>query len=167
MKRTGHWPADEAETFLRESTVPVRLACRTPNDDLWMLSLWYEWVGGEDRPELCCATSAAADVVRFLRANDDVAFEISTNDPPYRGVRGRGTASIEPDEEKTLLRSLLERYLGGTENELGSFLLDDDREEVRIRITPTRLHSWDYSGRMRDVVADDANNESNGDANDK
>ncbi|SFR51411.1 pyridoxamine 5'-phosphate oxidase family protein [Halogeometricum limi] len=157
MKRTGPWSAADANEFLRESTVPVRLACRTPKDDLWMLSLWYVWVDGDadgERPELCCATGANADVVRFLRANDDVAFEVSTNDPPYRGVRGRGTATIEPDDEKALLRTLLERYLGGTDNELGGFLLSDDREEVRIRITPTRLHSWDYSERMRDVGAE-------------
>jgi nitroimidazol reductase NimA-like FMN-containing flavoprotein (pyridoxamine 5'-phosphate oxidase superfamily) len=155
VRRTGPWSADETATFLRESTVPVRLACRTPADRLWMLSLWYEWVEGDDGPELCCATSASADVVGFLRANDDVAFEVSTNDPPYRGVRGRGTATIEPDEEKTLLRTLLERYLGGTENELATFLLDADREEVRIRVTPARLHSWDYTDRMRDVSGSD------------
>jgi nitroimidazol reductase NimA-like FMN-containing flavoprotein (pyridoxamine 5'-phosphate oxidase superfamily) len=152
MRRTGPWSNEEAATFLESATVPVRLACRTPDGGLWMLSLWYEWVGG-DEPELCCATGADADVVRYLRANDEVAFEVSTNDPPYRGVRGRGTATIEPDEGKALLRSLLERYLGGTDNELGAFLLDDEREEVRIRISPERLHSWDFTDRMRDVTA--------------
>lgn len=154
MKRTGPWSVDETTRFLREATVPVRLACRTRDGGLWMLSLWYEWVDGDDGPELCCATGADADVVRYLRADGGVAFEVSTNDPPYRGVRGRGTATVEPDEGKTLLRNLLERYLGGTDNELGEFLLDDDREEVRIRISPERLHSWDFTDRMRDVTAE-------------
>lgn len=167
MKRTGPWSADETAAFLRESTAPVRLACRTPRDELWMLSLWYEWESGTDDagggpddaergPELRCATGADADVVGFLREHDDVAFEVSTNRPPYRGVRGRGRATIEPDEGKALLRRLLERYLGGTDSALAATLLDADREEVRIRIAPTRLHSWDYSDRMRDVSGDDA-----------
>ncbi|MDQ2056063.1 pyridoxamine 5'-phosphate oxidase family protein [Halobellus sp. H-GB7] len=102
-------------------------------------------------PELCCATSANADVVEYLRSDDAVAFEISTNHPPYRGVRGRGTATVEPDEEKALLTHLLDRYLGGTDNDLAGRLLAPEREEVRIRITPERLHSWDFSERMRDV----------------
>lgn len=161
MKRTGPWSASEAAAYLRETTVPVRLSCRTPDDHPWMLSLWYEWVERPDgTPELRCATGADADVVRYLRGDPEVAFEVSENDPPYCGVRGRGTATIEPDEDKTLLRSLLERYLGGTDNELGTKLLSADREEVRIRVTPERLHTWDFTERMRDVgERDDADDE--------
>ena len=107
-------------------------------------------------PELRCATSADAAVLEYLRHDSEVAFEVSTNHPPYKGVRGRGTASIEPDTDKRLLRALFERYLGGTDNDLGDFLLDPDREEVRIRITPERLHSWDFTERMADVSVVDA-----------
>ena len=45
------------------------------------------------------------------------------------------------------------RYLGGTDSALARRLLDADREEVRIRLDPTRAHTWDYSERMRDAVA--------------
>ncbi|WP_136589709.1 pyridoxamine 5'-phosphate oxidase family protein [Salinigranum halophilum] len=145
MKLTGTWNREDVDDFLT-TTVPIRLSCRTPADHLWMLSLWYLW---ED-DALWCATGADADVVRYLRANDEVAFEVSTNDPPYRGVRGRGHASIDADEEKTLLRRLLQRYLGGTDSALARRLLAPERDEVRIRVDPARLHSWDYSDRMQD-----------------
>ncbi|WP_136600792.1 pyridoxamine 5'-phosphate oxidase family protein [Salinigranum halophilum] len=145
MKLTGTWNREDVDDFLT-TTVPIRLSCRTPADHLWMLSLWYLW---ED-DALWCATGADADVVRYLRANDEVAFEVSTNDPPYRGVRGRGHASIDADEEKTLLRRLLRRYLGGTDSALARRLLAPERDEVRIRVDPARLHSWDYSDRMQD-----------------
>jgi len=161
MHVTGAWSAAEAGEFLTTTRVPVRLACHTPKGHLWMLSLWYLWTGGDapadiagcrsESPELCCATSANADVVEYLRHDDAVAFEISTNHPPYRGVRGRGTATVESDEDKALLTHLLERYLGGTDNDLAGRLLAPEREEVRIRIAPERLHSWDFSERMRDV----------------
>ncbi|MFK8214155.1 pyridoxamine 5'-phosphate oxidase family protein [Haloferax volcanii] len=144
---TGPWSRDRVDDFLAASTVPVRLSCHTPADDLWMLSLWYEW--DPEATELRCATSADADVVRFLRARDDVAFEISTNDPPYRGVRGRGTATVEPDAEKAVLRRLITRYLGDTDSELAERLLSPDRDEVVIRIRPARVHTWDYAARMR------------------
>jgi hypothetical protein len=76
------------------------------------------------------------------------AFEISVNAPPYFGVRGAGAASVSPDEEKRLLRSLLERYLGGTDSTLAERLLRPEREEVHIRIEPERLYTWDFSDRM-------------------
>jgi nitroimidazol reductase NimA-like FMN-containing flavoprotein (pyridoxamine 5'-phosphate oxidase superfamily) len=166
MRVTGSWSLAEASEFLRATHVPVRLSCHTPDGNLWMLSLWYAWVDGDDSdtasadgaespPELRCATSADTDVVEYLRHDPAVAFEISTNDPPYRGVRGRGTVTIEPDVDKALLRSLLDRYLGGTDNELAEMLLDPDRDEVKLRIAPDRLHSWDFSDRMADVSTAD------------
>jgi nitroimidazol reductase NimA-like FMN-containing flavoprotein (pyridoxamine 5'-phosphate oxidase superfamily) len=109
-----------------------------------MLSLWFLYRDGA----FWCATSATADVVDYLAADDHVAFEISTNEPPYKGVRGNGTASVEPDDQKALLRELLERYLGGTDSGLADRLLSPDREEVTIRIDPDRLYTWDFSDRM-------------------
>ncbi|MFB6301643.1 MAG: pyridoxamine 5'-phosphate oxidase family protein [Haloferacaceae archaeon] len=140
----GAWDEAAVAAFLDETRVPVRIATRTPGDRLWMLSLWFRREGDA----LLCATSASADVVEYVDADPEVAFEVSTNDPPYRGVRGNGTATVTPDPEKTLLRDLLDRYLGGTDTPLGRRLLDEDREEVRIRIEPDRVHSWDYSDRM-------------------
>jgi hypothetical protein len=69
----------------------------------------------------------------------------------YRWESGRESAS---DEEKALLRSLLDRYLGGTDSALARRLLDPEREEVAIRVEPGRVHPWDYAGRMRDATGD-------------
>jgi nitroimidazol reductase NimA-like FMN-containing flavoprotein (pyridoxamine 5'-phosphate oxidase superfamily) len=145
VDRRGPWSPEETESFLAGTTVPIRLACNAPSGHPWMLSLWYRFEDGAFH----CATKADADLVDLLDGDDRVAFEVSTNEPPYRGVRGRGRATVTPDEDKALLRDLLERYLGGTDVPLGDRLLDPDREEVRIRIEPDRLVSWDYSGRMR------------------
>jgi len=174
MHVTGAWSRAEIDAFLADARVPVRLGCRTPGGTPWMLSLWYAWADGDaiddadwslsaapdgtdtDRSrEILCATSAHADVVTFLRHDPEVSFEVSTNDYPYRGVRGRGMASVEADTEKRLLRALFERYLGATDNALGERLLAPDREEVRIRLSPERLHSWDFTEQMADVASAD------------
>jgi nitroimidazol reductase NimA-like FMN-containing flavoprotein (pyridoxamine 5'-phosphate oxidase superfamily) len=144
---SGSWSADQVESFLADVRIPLRLSCRTPDGGLWMLSLWYRYRDGAFE----CATGADADVVRYLRADDGVAFEVSTNQPPYRGVRGRGRATVQSDPEKDVLRDLVERYLGGTESDLARRLLSPEREEVRIRVDPEKLYSWDFSERMRDV----------------
>ncbi|MFB6103041.1 MAG: pyridoxamine 5'-phosphate oxidase family protein [Haloplanus sp.] len=146
---TGTWDREGVAAFLADVTVPIRLACRTPAGGLWMLSLWYGF--DADAEQLVCATSAAADVVDYLRADDGVAFEVSTNDPPYRGVRGNGCATVAPDEDKAVLRDLLERYLGGTDSPLARRLLAPERDEVTIRIEPSRWYSWDFTDRMREV----------------
>lgn len=147
MRVTGVWSLTAAIDFLEETRVPVRLACRTSGQTLWMVSLWYRYSDGR----LQCATASTADIVRYLEDDPHVAFEVSTNRPPYRGVRGNGTASLRPDRDRTLLRALLDRYLGGTDSTLAETLLDPDREETAIDIEPDRLYTWDFSDRMADV----------------
>ncbi len=146
VEPAGPWSADETEQFLGSEAIPLRLACHTPAGTLWMLSLWYRFRDGAFH----CATSANADVVRFLREDPAVAFEVSTNRPPYRGVRGRGTAHLEPDREKELLADLVDRYLGGDGGDLGAWLLSPDRDEIAVRIDPARLVTWDFTERMSD-----------------
>ena len=160
MDPTGPWDRDRVDEFLGAARVPVRLGCRTPSDHPWIVSLWFAWdpdagagtdaETGSDDPAgaIRCATSASADLVEFVEHDEEVSFDVSTNDPPYKGVRGRGRATVRPDDDKRLLRSLLTRYLGGTDNATADRLLRPDREEVEIRIEPERLHTWDYTERM-------------------
>ncbi|TKX46125.1 MULTISPECIES: pyridoxamine 5'-phosphate oxidase family protein [unclassified Halorubrum] len=160
MDPTGPWDRDRVDEYLAAARVPVRLGCRTPSDRPWIVSLWFAWDpdagadpdgdGGSGPPAgaIRCATSASADLVEFVEHDDHVSFDVSTNDPPYKGVRGRGRATVVPDEDKRLLRSLLTRYLGGTDNPTAERLLRPERDEVEIRIEPERLHAWDYSERM-------------------
>lgn len=145
MEVRGSLDRDEIESFLESATIPVRIACRTPSEHLWMLSLWFRYRNGH----LQCATARHADVVAYLEHDRRVAFEISTNDPPYRGVRGRGSASISDDPEKALLRELLERYLGDTDTPTGRRLLSDERDEVTITVDPELVYGWDFTERMQ------------------
>ena|SRR6056297_1629548 len=160
MNPTGPWDRRRVDEFLGAARVPVRLGCRTPSGHPWIVSLWFAWDSdaeavdgdGDDSAHpagaIRCATSANADLVEFVDHDDSVSFDVSTNDPPYKGVRGRGRATVRPDEGKRLLRSLLKKYLGGTDNSTADRLLRPEREEVEIRIEPERLHTWDYSERM-------------------
>ncbi|MCU4741762.1 pyridoxamine 5'-phosphate oxidase family protein [Halobacteria archaeon AArc-m2/3/4] len=162
MDVRGALSETEIETLLEETVVPIRLACQTPAGTLWMLSLWFQYRDGVVQ----CATAADADIVSFLggeresRSDDSdldsgpdpdpnhVAFEVSTNEPPYRGVRGNGTVTIDADPEKEVLRALLERYLGTTESEFGRWLLRDERPEVTLTIDPAVVSGWDFTDRM-------------------
>ena len=59
--------------------------------------------------------------------------------PPGPGL------GLEPSEE------LIQRYLGGAESSVASWLLSRREEEMLISIEPVRLFSWDYRERMSDV----------------
>jgi len=142
---SGAWSETQLEAFLEESRIPIRIGTQRGDGSLWMVALWYRY-----RNELFeCATWANAHVVRFLRNDSEVTFDVSTNHPPYRGVRGNGTATMSADETKATLRALIERYLGDTDSSLAEWLLNDAREEIRIRIRPNEMYSWDYTDRMR------------------
>jgi nitroimidazol reductase NimA-like FMN-containing flavoprotein (pyridoxamine 5'-phosphate oxidase superfamily) len=141
---SGAWSETDVADFLQSVEIPIRLATTRPNGSLWMVALWYRYRDGT----FGCATSANADVVEYLRDDPGVAFDVSTNRPPYRGVRGNGRATLSADGAKATLRDLVERYLGGTDSPLAERLLDEDREEVRIQISPRTLYSWDYTERM-------------------
>jgi len=141
----GEWNQAQLERFLAEAVVPVRIGCHHPDGGLWMLSLWYQFRDGTIR----CATSESAAITSFLRKNPAVSFEISTNHPPYMGVRGNGEATLNPDADKTLLKALIERYLAGKDTPLARRLLSPEREEVVITIQPERLYTWDFTPRMQ------------------
>jgi hypothetical protein len=140
----GTWTRSEMETFLEESLIPLRLGCHHADGGLWLVTLWYRYREGRFE----CATASGSDLAAFLRADDEVTFEVSTNRPPYMGVRGNGSVTIEPDEDKECLRSLVGRYLGSTENDLAAMLLDEGREELLLGIEPSRLYTWDFSQQM-------------------
>ena len=146
MEPTGPWDRDRVDEYLAAARVPVRLGCRTPSDHPWIVSLGFAW--DPDASAIRCATSASAVLGEYVEHDDHVSFDVSTNDPPYKGVRGRGRATVVPDDDKRLLRSLLTKYLGGTDNATAERLLRPERDEVEIRIEPERLHAWDYSERM-------------------
>lgn len=144
----GDWSRDEAEEFLDAAIIPARIGCHNPKGGLWMLSLWYRFHDGR----IQCATSKDADIVSFLRKNDEVCFEVSTNMPPYMGVRGAGRATIEETGAKAVLGALVDQYLGTREAEMAQWLLREEREEVTITIEPSRLYTWDFTPRMKSLA---------------
>lgn len=132
---------------LLQKKIPLRFSCI--NNSGWpvILSLWYLQKDGK----IYCATQKNAKVIEYLKENPKCAFEISQDTPPYLGIRGRGNVSLREDIAFGILESLIIRYLGNQDSSLAKFLLSQKENEIIIEITPSRIFSWDYSGRMRDI----------------
>jgi nitroimidazol reductase NimA-like FMN-containing flavoprotein (pyridoxamine 5'-phosphate oxidase superfamily) len=138
------WNRAQVDRYLRETVAPIRLACIAGQGWPLVLSLWFEYDGGV----LWCATHSRSHVASHLKHDGRVAFEVSPNEPPYRGVRGRGRATLEAERGDTVLRRLLRRYLGGEDSDLARWLLSRSHEELAVRIEPSSMQSWDYTRRM-------------------
>ena len=141
----GPWNASQIERYLRETVVPVRLACVAARGWPLVLSLWFEY----DEGILWCATHSSSRLAGHLRSDDRVAFEVSPNEPPYRGVRGRGRVTLDAARGEEVLRRLLRRYLGGEGSDLARWLLSRADGELAVSIEPSSISAWDYSERMK------------------
>ena len=140
--------AEEIARYLSEIKIPIRLACIT--DAGWPLvtSLWFVFMNGK----LYCATQRRAKVIEFLSQNPRCGFEIASDQPPYRGVRGKGRVKLSEDMGPKVLRILMDKYQIRKDSTLGQFLLSNSNNEIAIDIEPIRIFTWDYSDRMEDAM---------------
>lgn len=144
---SGPWSPDAIERHLAGAVVPLRLASIGADGFPVVQSLWFLHEEGA----LWCATQRSAHVVRRLSRDPRCGFEIAADRIPYRGVRGRATASIVPERGGEMLRRLLERYTGGTSSKLAERLLARVDDEVALRLADLRVSSWDFTARMTEA----------------
>lgn len=135
--------------FMAESRIPLRLATHDAMGYPLVMSLWFLYDDGE----IWCATNAQARVLRFLANDPRCGFEVAGDKPPYRGVRGRGQASLHPEKGGEILKRLLDRYGIESGSKLATMLLSKIDQEVAIRIVPDRFSTWDFSQRMKGAFA--------------
>jgi hypothetical protein len=101
-----------------------------------------------DEDAIWCATQGSARIVRLLARESRCGLEVAGDLPPYRGVRGQGTAVIDAGAGAAVLPQLIDRYLGSRDSAFARWLLARQAGEVAIRIEPDWLTAWDYSRRM-------------------
>lgn len=142
--RSGPWSPTQVEAWLHATVIPVRLASAGKRGPL-VQSLWFTYDAGA----LWCATQSASVLATRIARDGRVGWEVSGDDPPYRGVRGTGSASLvdDPATVESVLRRLVGRY-GQEGTPLAEWLLGRLASEVAVRIDDLRVTSWDYSPRM-------------------
>ncbi len=144
-RASGPFAFEEVKAFLDESVMPLRLGIVARSGWPVVVSLWFMRAG----EELLCATQASSPIVAAVAHDDRCAFEVAGCEPPYRGVRGRATVTVEDDVELRTLRQLVVRYLGSADDAFAAWLLGRTAPEVVLRLDPVELSSWDYTTRMR------------------
>lgn len=144
LSQKSAWTAERVASFLDETRVPMRLATGAESGFPILCSLWFLYEDGH----LLCATQEDAMVVRALAKDSRCAFEISTNEMPYFGFRGRGSVEVAQEGAVDVLERLIDRYLGRRDSGLAKWLLSRAENEVYLSIEIEWATSWDYSQRM-------------------
>jgi hypothetical protein len=141
--RSGPWSPDDIRSFLTDAHIPIRLATSGSAGPL-VQSLWFAPIGDE----LWCCTQVNSVLMKRVARDPRVGFEISGDQPPYRGVRGSAHASSHPDEAPNILPLLISRYLDDPDAPLAKWLTSRLPNETAIRLNDLQVSTWDYSQRM-------------------
>lgn len=145
ISKSSAWNQSRIFSFLSENTIPVRLAVIQDKHPL-ICSVWFS-VDAETLV-IRCVSHGKSQLIKSLMADPNVGFEIALNEPPYKGVRGKGHATLTQENVSDTLHEVIVRFLGDTNSDLARWLLGRADEEYVIKITPSWITSWDYSERM-------------------
>ena len=135
------------ENIINEAKIPIRLACITTVGFPIVMSLWYTIID----EKIYCATQKKAKIISHIQNNPIAGFEIASDSPPYRGIRGHGKVKIIEHMGKDILQILIDKYLGKKTSALSEFLKMNSENEVAIQITPEKIFTYDYSKRMKGI----------------
>ncbi len=131
--------------FIDDTVIPLKVSVLTESGWPLLCSLWVIQEGDA----LLLATQRDAKVVQCLVRDPRCAFELSSEQPPYVGIRGRAVAEIDQQRGAEILDLALTRYLGGITSPLANRLRAKVATEVAIVLKPTVIYSWDFTERMR------------------
>jgi hypothetical protein len=138
---SGPWSEDRIHDYLTSTVIPIRVATSGTSGPL-VQSLWFDF----DRDTIWCCTQRDALLVQRVSRQPVVGFEVSADNPPYRGVRGQARASIEPEPAAQILERLIERYQAPAG--LADWLRGRIDGEVAIALRDLSVTSWDFTRRM-------------------
>ena len=145
ISKSSAWDQSGIFSFLNENTIPIRLAVIQDKHPL-ICSVWFS-VDAETLV-MSCVSHGKSQLVKSLMADPRVGFEIALNEPPYKGVRGKGNARLTQENVSNTLHEVIVRFLGSTDSYLARWLLGRAEQEYVIKITPNWITAWDYSERM-------------------
>lgn len=136
------------DSLVNESRIPIRVACQNKFGWPCVTSLWYICI----KETIFCATQKDARIVSYLENNPRCGFEIASDCPPYRGIRGFGNAKIDKNSGQKILELLIGRYRIKEDSNLAKFLKKNSENEVAIQIIPSKIFIYDYSKRMQNSL---------------
>lgn len=140
---------EEVERFL-ESKLNLQIATIDEQGDPNIQPVWFHYDKGEGK--LLITTSKLAKKTQNLRNRPTIYFSIDDEKLPYRGVKGKGIATIIEDPNTIVPQAdrISMKYLGTLDHPVAKMITDHSKkgEVVLVEINPKFFSTWDY-GKMQ------------------
>ena len=137
---------DEISNFL-ESKLNLQLATIDAKGDPIIQPVWFDYEKESER--FYIMTSKSSSKVKSIRNKPAIYFSIDDDSYPYKGVKGKGTATIIDNLSRTVARAekINLKYLGTLEHPTAKTLMEyaQNGKEVLVEINPKYFSSWDFS----------------------
>lgn len=140
----------EVNSFL-ESKLNMQLATIDEEGYPNIQPVWFYY--DKNSGKIYTGTQKTTKKIQNIRKKPDkIYFSIDDENLPYKGVKGRGEASLSEDIQKnlTIIEKINRKYLGTLEHPLAKMLMDNTRNgtEVVIEIVPKFFSAWDFGKAM-------------------
>lgn len=135
----------EVDKFL-ESKLNIQLATIDEMGDPNIHPVWFHH--DKDTGDLYVATNKMSRKMRNVRSKPNVYFSIDDENFPYRGVKGKGTATIVEDPKIVvpIAEKLNMKYLGTLDHPVAKMIIENAKSgnEILLRIKPRFFSTWDF-----------------------
>jgi nitroimidazol reductase NimA-like FMN-containing flavoprotein (pyridoxamine 5'-phosphate oxidase superfamily) len=137
----------EINDFLASSKLNIHLGTIDDNGYPNVHPTWYYF--DSTNKKIYIETSKLSKKTDNLRKNKNLYFCIDDPNPPYKGVKGRGTGRIHDDINHNILiaEKIMTKYLGSIQHSMAQKLMSfvKNGDSVIIEISPMYFSTWDYS----------------------
>jgi nitroimidazol reductase NimA-like FMN-containing flavoprotein (pyridoxamine 5'-phosphate oxidase superfamily) len=137
----------EIDDFLASSKLNIHLGTIDDNGYPNVHPTWYYF--DSTNKKIYIETSKLSKKTDNLRKNKNLYFCIDDPNPPYKGVKGRGTGRIHDDINHNILiaEKIMTKYLGSMQHSMAQKLMSfvKNGDSVIIEISPMYFSTWDYS----------------------
>ena len=128
---------DEVRDLLSNNKLFARLGTIDEKGDPNVHPVWYYF----DNDRIYFETGKGYKKVRNIRNRNNIYFCIDDANPPYKGVRGKGTAIISEEISKNvpIAEKIMIKYTGSLDNNMAKFLMNSIQREESVIIKSTLL----------------------------
>jgi len=134
---------------LLDSKLNLQLATTDDHGEPNIQPVWFYY--DKNGEKLIMTTSKLSRKTQNLRKRPVVYFSIDDENTPYKGVKGKGIASLLEDPEETVVHGdrISIKYLGTLDHPIAKMISEGSKNgnNVVVEITPRFFSTWDY-GKM-------------------
>lgn len=139
---------EESERFL-ESKLNLQLATVDFKGDPNIQPVWFYY--DKNGKKIFIMTGKKTNKSQNIREKPTVYFCIEDGNSPYKGVKGKGIATISEDVQTVMSMSdkIIIKYLGTLDNPMAKGISERSKsgEGIIIEIVPKFFSTWDF-GKM-------------------